>query len=61
MLKDSSKSTLGMGLLNKKLKLEKYRKVPKPLVKIIIKAKTCNCSDFQAFPFTHRNTRSFED
>lgn len=40
MLKDSSKSTLGTGLLNKKLKLKNHRKVPKPLVKIIIKAKT---------------------
>lgn len=58
MLKDSSKSTLGTGLLNKKLKLKKHRKVPKPLVKIIIKVKTYNCSDFQDFPFPHSLTET---
>lgn len=58
MLKDSSKSILGTGLLNKNFKLKNHRKIPKLLVKIIIKAKTYTCSDFQDFPFTHSLTET---
>lgn len=65
MLKDWSKSTLGTGLFNKKLKKNlKHQKTPQLLVKIIIKAKAYNCLDssrLSIHPQFDRITPNFED